>query len=76
MEEFADSFSIRYKKLLRQAATEHTPEEIRKDPELKEQLEYLYHLFVDVVDELAEILEIGDDEDEEEETKKEEETKE
>ena len=71
MEEFADRITIKYRKLLRQAATEYTPEEIRKDPELKEQLEYLYHLFVDVVDKLAEILEIGDDEDDEEETKEE-----
>jgi hypothetical protein len=76
MEEFADSFTSKYKRLLRQAATDHTPEEIRKDPELKEKLEYLYHLFVDVVDELAEILEIGGDEDEEKETTKEEESKE
>jgi len=76
MEEFADRFTIKYRKLLRQAPTEYTPEEIRKDPELKENLEILYHLFVNVVDELAEILEIEDHEDEEEETTKEEESKE
>ena len=74
MEEFADRFISKYKRLLKQAATEYTPEEIRKDPELKENLEMLYYLFVDVVDELAEILEIGGDEDEAEETTKEEKT--
>ena len=76
MEEFADRFISKYKRLLKQAATEYTPEEIRKDPELKENLEMLYYLFIDVVDELAEILEIGGDEDEENETTKEEESKE
>ena len=46
------------------------PEEIRKDEQLKKELENLYEMFVDVVDELAEALEIGSDEsDEETETK-------
>ena len=67
MDYFNNNFTFGYKKHFRKALKlELEPEEIRKDEELKKQLENLYEMFVDVVDELAEALEIGNGESDEE----------
>ena len=67
MDYFNSNFTLGSKKYFRKALKlELEPEEIRKDEELKKQLEILYDMFVDVVDELAEALEIGNGESDEE----------
>ena len=67
MDYFNNNFTLGCKKYFRKALKlELEPEEIRKDEELKKQLENLYEMFVDVVDELAEALEIGNGESDEE----------
>lgn len=73
MDYFNNNFTLGSKKYFRKALKlELEPEEIRKDEQLKKELENLYDMFVDVVDELAEALEIGNGEsDEETETKEE-----
>ena len=78
MEYFNNNFTLGSKRYFRKALQlELEPEEIRKDEGLKEKLENLYDMFVDVVDELAEALEIGNGEsDEETETQETKETKE
>ena len=78
MDCFNNNITLGSKKYFRKALKlEPDPEEINKDKELKKQLGILYDMFVDVVDELAEALEIGNGEsDEEIETKETEETKE
>jgi TRAP-type C4-dicarboxylate transport system substrate-binding protein len=46
MEEFADRFTIRYRKVLRQVATEYTPEEIRENKESKDSLIKRFVIFM------------------------------